>query len=70
MKEEEKVERKTQQCLDGLSRVIEKTRSGPNMKEMFLQVLGENHSDFVFWEGERNGKRWGRAVLEITTLTP
>lgn len=67
------MERKTQQnrqCLDGLSRVIEKTRSGPNMKEMFLQVLGENLSDFVFWEGERNGKLWGRAVLEITTLTP
>lgn len=55
------MERKTQQnrqCLDGLSRVIEKTCSGPNMKEMFLQVLGENHSDFVFWEGDRNAKRW------------
>lgn len=57
--EEKKAERKTKQnrqCLDGLSRVIEKAHSGPNTKAMFLQVLRGNNSNFVFWMGERNGK--------------
>lgn len=57
--EEGKVERKTlqnRQCLDGLSRVIEKARLGPNMKAMFLQILkGKRNVNFVFWVGERNG---------------
>lgn len=58
-KEEEKVERKTQQnrqCLDGLSRVIENARLGPNMKALFLQGLRGKNSDLVFWAQGRSEK--------------
>lgn len=55
---EEKVERKTQQncqCLDGLSRVIEKACLGPNMKAMFLQVL-KGKKTLILFSG------WGKGI--------